>query len=487
MKWSYGHGAVDHSTLEALKRGHPGWRLLAADYAPMVLAFLHAAFIEPNVRSLPQQELVSALDDWLYQLRQHAGDDAYPRSASKYLDTWADDEHAWLRKYYPPDSDEPWFDITPAAEKALAWVAGLKHRAFIGTESRLMIVFELLRQLTEGTELDPEARIAELEKRRAQIDAEIAEIRAGDVTVMEPAQVKDRFQQMASTARGLLSDFREVEQNFRDLDRTVREKIAMWEGSKAALLDEIFGQRDAIRDSDQGASFRAFWDLLMNPERQDDLTRMLEKVFTLPAVAELAPDRRLLRIHYDWLEAGEVTQRTVARVSRQLRRYLDDQAWLENRRIMQVIRAIEHHALGLRDAQSEGPEMEIDEAAPSVELPFERPLFSPPHKPRIDSRVTNADAADVPIDALYEQVHVDKSELRARVRKLLQSRGQVSLADIVELHPIEHGVAEVVAYMSIASEDAKAVVDDARTQTLFWDDPQRGRRRATVPLVVFTR
>jgi hypothetical protein len=150
---------------------------------------------------------------------------------------------------------------------------------------------------------------------------------------------------MATTARELLSDFREVEQNFRDLDRSVRERIATWDGGKGTLLAEIFGKHDAISDSDQGKSFRAFWDLLMSPVRQEELSHLLERVFELDAVRALAPDRRLLRIHYDWLGAGEVAQRTVAQVSEQLRRYLDDQTWLENRRIVQLIREIEQHAL----------------------------------------------------------------------------------------------------------------------------------------------
>ncbi len=421
---------MDHATLEALKRGHPGWRLLAADHAPMIIGFLHATFIQPNVRTFSQPTLVARLDDWLYQLRQRTPADVYPRSAAQYLDTWADDDHAWLRKYYPPDGDEPWFDITPATEKAIDWLASLKHRQFVGTESRLMMVFELLRQMTEGTERDPDARVAELEKRRGQIDAEIADIRDGNVSVMDATQIRDRFQQMAATARGLLSDFREVEQNFRDLDREIREQIATWEGSKGALLDEIFGERDAIRDSDQGASFRAFWDLLMSPERQDELTAMLEKVFALPAVRELEPDRRLLRVHHDWLEAGEVTQRTVARVSGQLRRYLDDQAWLENRRIMQLIRQIEHHAVALRNTGTDGVVMTLDDSAPSIELPLERPLFTVPHKPRIaDGIVSEGADDDIAADALFDQVHVDKAELRARIRKMLQSRTQISLGE----------------------------------------------------------
>jgi len=87
---------MDHATLETMKRSHPGWRLLAADHAPMIISFLHATFIQPNVRTMAQQALCARLDDWLYQLRQREGAESYPRSASQYLDTWADDAHAWL-------------------------------------------------------------------------------------------------------------------------------------------------------------------------------------------------------------------------------------------------------------------------------------------------------------------------------------------------------------------------------------------------------
>ena len=478
---------MDQGTLEGLRRAHPGWRLLAADHAPMVIAFLYATFIEPNVRTMTESALAAKLDDWLYQLRARDGEGAWPRGAAQYLDVWADDEHAWLRKYYPANGDERCFDLTPSTEKAIEWIVGLKQRQFVGTESRLMMVFELLRQMTQGTEVDPEARLADLERRRAQIDAEIAAVRTGNVTLMDAAQVKDRFQQMAATARGLLSDFREVEQNFRDLDRAIRERIATWEGSKGALLEDVFGERDAIRDSDQGASFRAFWDLLMSSQRQEELSAMLEKVFALPAVKELEPDRRLLRVHHDWLEAGELTQRTVARVSAQLRRYLDDQAWLENRRIMQLIRRIEHHAVALRDADTAGFVAEIDDAAPTIELPLERPLFKPPYKARIDEQPIEDADADVGADALFEQEYVDRTELRGRIRRMLVSRSQVSLAEIVGSHPLEHGLAEIVVYMGLAADDDRALIDDARRETLRWIDEARGPRQATVPLVVWRR
>jgi hypothetical protein len=478
---------MDHATLETLRRSHPGWRLLAADQAPTVAAFLHAAFVAPNVRSAPGGELAGQLDDFLTPLRERLGEGAFPRSARQYLDTWADDDHGWLRKYYPQGAEEAWFDLTPAAEKAIEWLSSLQDRAFVGTESRLRTVFELLRQLTEGTEVDPAARIAELEKRRAAIDADLQRIRDGHVDLLDATQIRDRFQQLVATARGILSDFREVEQNFRTLDRKVRERIATWEGSKGALLSEMFGERDAIGDSDQGRSFRAFWDLLMSPDRLDELSTTLRKVIAFDAVAATGPDARLARIHYDWLDAGDTAQRTVARLSAQLRRYLDDQAWIENRRIMQLLRGIEHQALALRDQPPDGAVAEIADLAPSIELPMERPPFRPPYKARIADVAAAAGDEDVDADALYRQSQVDEAQLRERIRRALQSRAQVSLGDLLAEHPPEHGLAELVAYLAIAAADPRSTIDDARPETLTWDDPDRGPRRATLPLVVFTR
>ncbi|MBI2392011.1 MAG: DUF3375 domain-containing protein [Deltaproteobacteria bacterium] len=478
---------LDYATAEALRRTHPAWRLLAADHAPLIVSFLHQCFLVPNVRSLSEQELVGKLDDLLFHLRERHGAAEFPRSSAQYLDTWASDTHGWLRRYYPPDGDEPWFDLTPSTEKAIQFLVGLEQRQFVGTESRLVMVFELLRQIAEGTERDPHARLTELERRRAAVDDEIRRVKSGELGVMDEVQVKDRFQQVVATARGLLSDFREVDANFRALDREVREQIATWEHGKGELLERIFGRHDAIADSDQGRSFRAFWDLLMDPSRQEELSSLLERVIALDAVRALAPDRRILRIHYDWLEAGEVAQRTVARLSEQLRRFLDDKAWLENRRIMGILREVEQHALAVRDRQPSGPFMELDDFAPEVVLPMERPLFAPPFKPRIEQQVVVDGDDEVSADALFEQFHVDKQRLRANIRRALQTRRQVSLGELLDESPLEQGVAELITYLSIAADDRAAVIDDASPQTVRWHDAVLGARRARIPHVVFTR
>jgi flagellar motility protein MotE (MotC chaperone) len=97
----------------------------------------------------------------------------------------------------------------------------------------------------------PDARIAELRRQRQRIDDQIERIEAGEVDLLDSSAVRDRYQQFANTARDLLADFREVEENFRKLDRRLREKIAGWQGGKGELLDDVLGSRESISGSDQ--------------------------------------------------------------------------------------------------------------------------------------------------------------------------------------------------------------------------------------------
>ena len=479
--------SLDYFTLDSLRRHHPAWRLLDSPHAPLVASFLQQVFVTPNVRVMAQVDLVEKLEDVLFNLRLTLGDTAFPRTAAHYLDDWAANDKGWLRKFYPTGSDEAHFDLTPATEKALAWLEGLTQRSFVGTESRLLTVFDLLRQMVAGSEADPAERIRELEKRRAEIEAEIARVQDGDFDLLNDTEVKDRFQQVATTARDLLADFREVEQNFRNLDRSVRERIALWEGGKGALLESIFGERDVIADSDQGRSFRAFWDFLMSPARQEELSTLLTSAFDLAAVQTLNPDARLKRIHYDWLEAGEHTQRTVALLSQQLRRFLDDQAWLENRRIMEVLRGIEIKALAIRQSPPLGPFMTLEEASADIELLMERPLFTPSHRPQISEQVLQAGMDAAETDALFSHVVVDKAQLARWIRQSLQENVQVTLHALVQQHPLEHGLAELVTYLTLASEDVKAVFDETTLESVHWHDASGRQRVAHLPRVIFTR
>jgi len=475
---------VELDEIRMLAETSPAWRLLRARNAPLVLAFLGEQFVERNTGARSQAALAEALDDFLHLVNQRLPEvEGYAAAPVTYLDDWSAADTGWLRRFYPAGSDEVHYDATPALEKAYAWVTGLRARPSIGTESRLHTLVDLLRQMVHGAESDPEVRLAELRRRRDELDREIADAEAGRLAVMEGAALRERYQFFSSTARELLADFREVEENFRALDRAARERIATWESGKGELLASLVTDRADIAGSDQGRSFQAFYDFLLSSERQEELSDLLEQV---QKMEEVTVDPRVRRVHHDWYDAAERTQLVVRSLSEQLRRFLDDQVWLENRRVLELVRQIETVALAVR-ATPPATGLEIDETQVSVSLPFERPLYDVRPPTEVDSVVTGGAVEDLDSSALFEQTFVDTARLAEQVRAVVPPRSSALLHEVVELYPLRDGLAELVGYLALSEEDLRVDLDETRTVTVSWTDPSRGERAVRMPEATVVR
>lgn len=477
---------MHYDEIVQLQEQHPSWALLRSPHAALMLSFFGRVFVESNSGGRPAAELISMLDDELYALNQRHGSDTFRRRAQAYLDDWAAPERAWLRKYYPPGTDEPHYDLTPPVEKALLWLQDLKARDVVGTESRLSTLFELLRQMVFGAEDDPQLRLNDLRRRRAELDAEIARAERGEIDLLDPLQQRDRYYQFTRNARELLADFRQVEDNFRALDRSLRQQIAGWAGSKGELLDDIVNNRSSISESDQGRSFQALNDFLLSRQRQAELSDLLSRLSRIESIG--ADDQRLGTVHFDWIEAGERTQHTVRLLSEQLRRFLDDQVWLDNRRVFELLRDVEGHALALRDRTDarERPGMEIDATSVVVGLPLERPLYSPQQQTMINSAEVEHGEPAFDASVLYEQVHIDLDELSRTVRSGLLDHDQVALTDLIERQPLQQGLAELIGYLSLTDPSYGVVFDEHRREHVDWEVDDI-RRTADLPTVSFIR
>jgi hypothetical protein len=474
---------MEHQAIETLQDRHPAWRLLRAGNAPLILAFLGRFFVEDHRGATSAAVLAAALDDELHALGTGDGErPRYPKAAGDYLDDWSADGVGWLRRFYPLGSDEVHYDPTPAFERAYAWVTSLQVRPFVGTESRLQTVVDLLRQLVHGSETDPEVRLAELRRRRDAVDQEIAAVEAGRIEVLDATAMRERYQQLSGTARELLADFREVEDNFRGLDRAARERIAGWTGSKGDLLADLVGSRTDIAGSDQGRSFQAFYDFLLSETRQTELNDLLAKV---QALEPLDADQRLRTVHHDWSDAAERTQQTVRQISEQLRRFLDDQLWLENRRVLDLVRSIEGSALACRD-QPPTLALEVDQPGIEITLPFERPLFDARPATRVDSLLDPDADEEVDVAVLFHQTFVDQARLADHIRAVMPARSSALLDDIVGLYPIEQGAAEIVAYLALGDDDIEVSMDESG-ETLIDYTEGGAPRRARLPKVTVTR
>ncbi len=106
--------------------------------------------------------------------------------------------------------------------------------------------------MVEYTEDNSAARLEDLKNKRAEIDKEIKKLEMGyQPEVFSNAQVKERLDWFIRLSYELLSDFREVEDNFKGIHRAIVEQHTKAEASKGAIVGFAFGAYDELRKSDQ--------------------------------------------------------------------------------------------------------------------------------------------------------------------------------------------------------------------------------------------
>jgi hypothetical protein len=490
--------AMSFKFLKLLREQSRAWRLLTADTAPFVASFFYRVFVAENNRAVAETDLRIRLDSHIRSLNADGEGERFARPAKAYLDEWCDDAHGWLRKFYPTGKDEPHFDLTPQAQSALEWLVGQRpgsYISFIGTESRLITVFDILRRIVEGAETDPELRIGNLERRKAEIEREIERVRSGEVTVYDETQVRERFAQAITIAREIQSDFRAVEENFRKLDRSLREKISVWEKGKGELLEAIFEDREGIDSSEQGKSFKSFWQFLMSANLRDDFHENLNTVLGMSAVREMDLPQNVRDIEYDWIESGKHIMNTMSQLSAQLRRYVDENYLEEERRILRLVRGIERKALAVRSGPPKRWDMPIDALSPEIKLPFDRPLFAPRWKPTVEFSVIEEYFGDTPMDALFMQMYIKREKLEENILRALRSRDKVDLSEILPQHPIEQGLSELIAYVELSDktvdeedEIRSATANEAQDTAVYsWVDENGELKAARTEAITFRK
>jgi hypothetical protein len=469
-------------SLQNLRSYHPSWRLLAATSAPSIISFLYSVFVSENCRELPEYILVGKLEQHLARIEE--------QTDIKWLLThWSDDSQGYLRKFYPAGSDEVHYDLTSAAQKAIEWVESLYTRSFIGTESRLMLVFQLFHEIARQSDEDPERRMQELERRKSELDDEMLRVIDGHISVLEPVQIKERYMQAMNLSREILSDFRAVEQNFRELRRNMQEKISKWDEGKGKLLGSFFRDQDNIQQSDQGRSFAAFFDFLLSKAAQDDFEQTIREVGALDAVKQIPGSQNAHRIIRDWVDGSKHVQETLAAVSEQLRRYVDETFLAEERRINQTIKGILGSAVTLRNDPPSGVILELDAQSPKLILPFDRPLYIAPESLRMDDvELSYGDDSGGDHSALYSTISVDKTVLLRQIQHLTEDHDEVSLAQVITVYPIKLGLAELIGYLSLAQDQrVNAALMPHIYEPIRWQDSAGYTHKADFCRIVYRR
>jgi hypothetical protein len=488
-----------YRTLSLFLQQSLSMRLLRSGHAAMSISFLYKMFRQQNLIAIPMAELTQKLADYMANLgfleegeEQHSlsyvSSDYFER-ADTYLKRWADEDNRFVTINVDEKTHEPYVMLTRHTEKVFQALELLRDKDFVGAESKLLDLFHKVEELVQRTNEDPEQRIRELQEKKKQIEEEIKQIRqTGEVMVFEPWQVKSRWSEIERLSHELSGDFREVEENFKEIYKTISHRHADASLSKGQLLRLTFDALEELRSNDQGKSFYAFWEFLMDEEKQQQFTAMLQQVYDLLDQSGVNyENRQLLQLKYMLHAAGIKVLETNQLLGYKLSRIVVEKERGNRRKTRDLVNQILQQALQQAERADKKELVVFVDDRPQISMPMERRHGDQPLENQFG---TAPNSAALSIDQLtdlhklMDDGSIDKQELQNNIKAMLQKQKQVTLKQVVEHHGCRRGLAEVLAYVSLAVQLRSASIQADMAEDILFDAERQ--KYLQVPQIIFS-
>ena len=301
---------------------------------------------------------------------------------------------------------------------------------------------------------------------------------------LSPAQIKERFLQVMNLSYDIVSDFRIVEQNFRDLEKNLRKKILTSDSGKGELLSDYFKEENSIEKSEQGRSFNAFWKFLASKSSKENFKTLIEKVLTLKEIIEISGSLNMERIENDWMKGSEHVLDTIALLSKQLSFFVSESSYMEEKRISELIKSIETNALQL-DGRNYKDFIGIKSWYADIDFPMYKKLYSIPNKILLDNSLVEEQEEDVDFSPLYLQLFMDRKKLEGRINDLLLDRDEISLKEIMDIYPLKGGLTELLTYLVLVKEGINSEIDYNSSFEVTWVYKNGDSQSAKLPFIIF--
>lgn len=450
----------------------PAITLLRSDHAAFIVNFFQSIFGETQRFQIGYNTFVILLSEY-----NEARGKPLTRRPSDYIEIWSDEKHRFLRKYYVEGNDEPQVELAYEVSSIMSWLHSQGAQDFVGTESRVSTLFQMIDKLASHSDTDPKARISKLKQERESIDQEINQIKkTGTVLGWDDMRKREYLAHIMEDARRLLADFALIEDIFKDHARQLKENMVTAQLSKGELLAQVLDMHDALEESDQGKSFRAFWDFLISSTKQDEIGRGLEKILHdlsnkpyLKGMQYREYVTRLKGFKADLLQRGRKVLASQNRLTREIRTLLVQKSNQDSKAIQATISDMKAWCISNREyfATIAGDMLIEIERKPQINLPLERPLWSEPVSTVLDFGDALGEASTNAAEIqLNEPAALACWQLEERINALLEERVSFTLPELIDVYPPEFALEELVGYLSVGMKNQEHVVNQAESVPL---------------------
>ena len=444
----------------------PALRLMRGRLGSFVVGFFFKTFKKWGSSEASEEELIATLSEHIEQVRELEDFDAPKRLPQDYLEEWCDEDHRYMTKTYDEDREEYVFRLTRHSEKALSWLQDLlsmQQRGYATTESRFNRILIEMESLSQGVNADPESRIKDLSRKRDEIEEEIQRIReTGEAPIFGEDVIRDQVYDLSDLVEHFLSDFRAIEEFFKDHAREISKLYAQGDASKGDIVEHVLDADEELRSCDQGKSYFGFRSMMTNPTLARQFRNLAEQTSDIARRRGLDPNKTFLSLSERLFGEAGSAHGAYGRISRKLRQVVGDHAGGGGRQVRETLSQIRKSAYLLRDEPPVDWEFEID-IRPQFFGLMESDYWEPKSVEAF-APITPADRGDNDwINEILNSVGepLDLNKFRERVDLALEEAEKVSLTEMVDKYPLERGVVDVVCYRVVAGEDSRHdILDD---------------------------
>jgi len=453
---------LDGSKISSILQRSPSVELLKMRNREMILVFLAEQFAEKH-RILSSEVIHSRLTDYL-EYRQIENDeevainvfDSYELKAKKYITDWT---NRGFLSNFQTENGEVFYELSSHTSKTLDWIDSLDKNEYVGTESKFKTIVTQLKELVEFSNDNKEERLALLEARKQEIEQEITHLRLGEsLKVYEDYEIIPRVNQITQAAKELLSDFKEVEDNFKIITKEIYQKHNEGALNKAEILDYTFNSLDSLKESSQGKSFYAFWNFLLNPALQTEWDHLTQELYATLSDKEIEiQDAYLKNMKKHLHAAGQKVYKANDKMADKLSKVIRETQVSNAKATKKTIQAIKKSLIKISQ-QKETPDISliVDDGI-NIHLPFDRKLTLEQNQEIIYSGAPKMAETDISqsehLEKIFNKYAIDKQVIRERIQTQINLKSNQNLKQIIENSGgLQKGLPELFAFMSLSIE-----------------------------------
>jgi hypothetical protein len=489
---------MNYEHLKVLLKNSPTVKMLRSNNAALIISFLQSQFRETNEQPISNSILIQKLADYLDELNYQDEEDEMDLSslnldsvdrARKYIEQWTDEKNRYLSNYTDENSKDIMNVPTKHTSRVFQIVELLKDRKLVGTESKFKDIFHKLKELIDNSIEDPAKKIEELQKRKAEIEDQIRKIkREQTVSTFEDYQIKSRYDDVTKLTNELIGDFREVEENFKIIVRSIYEKQSDKSLSKGKLLQYTFDSLDELKQTDQGKSFYAFWNFLLDDVSQEELKVLVNEVYKILEDRGIDFNEKFLRRAKTILHlSGRKVWDSNNLLADKLSRIIAEKNLEERKKAKEAINSIRNLALQLVEKKPSLDSYIVIEEDAMIDLPMEKKLGEEQIISEFDEQPKSADNVFdyESLSNLIKTNHINRKELLNNIDSILNEKDIVTLKEVLDVYPISKGLAEVLGYYSLVQTTDRFFIKQEVTEYLKFDSVNEKYLKA--PQVIFSK